>query len=325
MWARKNWPENRNGRFRESLISNSLPSYKLVFMVSTRKAIPLLFIAVTFAACLMPVEAQQDDQTKAKVFIEIAENVRGIALEFMKHADATGTDISLATAYIEEGNIILGQARAAYERGEYSLAVFHARMAQREFRNALRNLGPESPPVEEQEEELLETLKRARETILRIRSTLSSSTGIDLNLREQINANLDRAENLLNEADSLLRLQTGDTSQAALKLDQSEKLIVESFMLLKYASEELNKQRMESFLINLEEEIARLRDELGRLEMTGVNVDDLEVRLDMAARLIELARHMVSEDQLAEALLDIQQVSEIIRQMWEEIATHQTP
>jgi len=273
----------------------------------------------------MPVEAQQDDQTKAKVFIEIAENVRRIALEFMKQADATGTDISLATAYIEEGNIILGQARAAYERGEYSLAVFHARMAQREFRNALRNLGPESPPVEEQEEELLETLKRARETILRIRSTLSSSTGIDLNLREQINANLDRAENLLNEADSLLRLQTGDTSQAALKLDQSEKLIVESFMLLKYASEELNKQRMESFLINLEEEIARLRDELGRLEMTGVNVDDLEVRLDMAARLIELARHMVSEDQLAEALLDIQQVSEIIRQMWEEIATHQTP
>jgi len=282
-------------------------------------------MAVTFAACLMPVEAQQDGQTEAKVFIGIAENVRGIALEFMKQADAAGMDVSLATAYIEEGNIILGQARAAYDRGEYSLAVFHARMAQREFRNALRNLGPESPPVQEQEEQLSEALERARETILRIRSTLSNSTGINQNLREQINANLDRAESLLDEADSLLGLQTGDTSQAAFKLDQSEKLIVESFMLLKYASEELNEQRMESFLSNLEEEIARLRDELGRLKMAGVNVDDLKARLDMAARLIELARNMVSEDQFAEALLDIQQVSEIVRQMWEEVAKHIRP
>ena len=282
-------------------------------------------MAVTFAACLMPVEAQQNDQTEAKVFIGIAENVRGIALEFMKQADAAGMDVSLATAYIEEGNIILGQARAAYDRGEYSLAAFHARMAQREFRNALRNLGPESPPVQEQEEQLSEALERARETILRIRSTLSNSTGINQNLREQINANLDRAESLLNEADSLLGLQTGDTSQAAFKLDQSEKLIVESFMLLKYASEELNEQRMESFLSNLEEEIARLRDELGRLKMVGVNVDDLKARLDMAARLIELARNMVSEDQFAEALLDIQQVGEIVRQMWEEVAKHTRP
>jgi len=282
-------------------------------------------MVVAFAACLIPVEAQQDDQMKAKVFIQIAENVRSIALEFIKQANATGMDISLATAYIEEGNIILGQARAAYERGEYSLAVFHARMAQREFRNALRNLGPESPPVEEQEEQLLEALKRARETILRIRSALSNSTGIDQNLREQINTKLDRAENLLNEADSLLRLQTGNTSEAAHKLDQSEKLIVESFMLLKYASEELNKQRMESFLNNLDREIVQLRDELGELEMMGINIDDLKGRLDMAARLIELARDKVSKDQLAGALLDIQQAREIVREMWEEIAKRRKP
>jgi len=293
--------------------------------MSVRKAIPLLFMAVTFAACLIPVEAQQDDQMKAKIFIQIAENVRSIALEFIKQANATGTDISVAIAYVEEGNIILGQARAAYERGEYSLAVFHARMAQREFRNALRNLGPESPPAEEQEEQLFEALKRARETILRIRSTLSSSTGISQGLREQINAKLDRAENLLNDADSLLRSGTGNTSEAAQKLDQSEKLIVESFMLLKYASEELNKQRMESFVNNLEREISKLRDELDKLKMKGINVDDLKGRLDTAARLIELARDKVSKDQLAEALLDIQQAREIVRQVWEEIAKHRKP
>ena len=282
-------------------------------------------MAVILAACLIPAQAQQDDQTKAKIFIQIAENVRNIALEFVKQANVTSTAISVATAYIQEGNIILGQAIAAYERGEYSLAVFHARMAQREFRNALRNLGPESPPAQEQEEQLLEALRRARETILRIRSALSSSTGISQSLREEINAKLDRAESLLNEADSLLRLQTPNTSEAAHKLDQSEKLIVESFMLLKYASEELNEQRMESFLSNLEEEIARLRDELSRLKMAGVNVDNPKARLDMAARLIELARNMVSEDQFAEALLDIQQVSEIVKQMWEEVAKHTRP
>jgi len=285
----------------------------------------LLFMAVTLVACLTPVEAQQDDQTKAEIFIRIAENVRNIALEFIKQANATGTGISVATAYIEEGNIILGQARAAYERGEYGLAVFHARMAQREFRNALRNLGPESPPAEEQEEQLLEALKRARETILRIRSILSSSTGISQSLREQISAKLDRAESLLKEADSLLRLDTGNTSEAAQKLDQSEKLIVESFMLLKYASEELNKQRMESFLSNLEREISKLRDELDKLKMAGINIDNLKGRLDTAARLIELARDKVSKDQLAEALLDIQQGREIVRQMWEEIAKHRRP
>lgn len=293
--------------------------------MSIRKAIPLLFMAVTLAACLIPVEAQQDDQMKAKIFIQIAENVRNIAVEFVKQGNATGVDISVATAYIEEGNIILGQAGAAYERGEYSLAVFHARMAQREFRNALRNLGPESPPAEEQEEQLLEALKRARETILRIRSVLSSSTGISQSLREQINAKLDRAENLLNEADSLLRLQTGNTSEAAHKLDQSERLIVESFMLLNYASEELSKQRMESFLNDLEREISKLRDELDKLEMKGINIDDLKGRLDMAARLIEFARDNVSKDQFATALLDIQQAREIVRQMWEEVAKHRKP
>jgi len=293
--------------------------------MSIRKAIPLLFTAMTFAACLIPAEAQQDDQTKAKIFIQIAENVRNIVLEFIKQANATGMDISVATAYVEEGNIILGQARAAYERGEYSLAVFHARMAQREFRNALRNLGPESPPAEEQEEQLLEALKRARETILKIRSTLSSSTGISQSLREQINAKLDRAEDLLNEADSLVRSGTGSTSEAAQKLDQSEKLIVESFMLLKYASEELNKQRMENFLSNLEREISKLGDELDKLKMKGINVDDLKGRLDTAARLIELASDKVSKDQLAEALLDIQQAREIVRQIWEEIAKHRKP
>ena len=285
----------------------------------------MLFIAVTLAVCLIPVEAQQDDQTEAKLFIQIAENVRNIALESIKQANATGTDISVATAYVEEGNIILGQAKAAYERGEYSLAAFHARMAQRGFRNVLSNLGPESPPAEEQEEQLLEALKRARETIPKIRSTLSSSTGISQSLREQINIKLDRAENLLNEADSLLRSRTGNTSEAAQKLDQSEKLIVESFMLLKYASEELNKQRMESFLNSLEQEVSKLRDELDKLKMRGINVDDLKGRLDTAARLIELARDKVSKDQLAEALLDIQQAREIVRQMWEEIAKHRKP
>ena len=293
--------------------------------MSIRKSTPLLLTAVIIAACLIPAQAQQDDQTKAKIFIQIAENVRNIALEFVKQADATGTAISVATAYIQEGNIILGQAIAAYERGEYSLAVFHARMAQREFRNALRNLGPESPPAQEQEEQLLEALRRARETILRIRSALSSSTGISQSLREEINAKLDRAESLLNEADSLLRLQTPNTSEAAHKLDQSEKLIVESFMLLKYASEELNKQRMESFLYNLEQELSKLRDELNKLKIKGINIDDLQSRLDSAARLIELARDKVSKNDLAGALLDIQQAREIIRQMWEEIAKRSKP
>jgi len=95
--------------------------------------------------------------------------------------------------------------------------------------------------------------------------------------------------------------------------------------LLKYASEELNKQRMESFLSNLEREISKLRDELDKLKMRGINVDDLKGRLDTAARLIELARDKVSKDQLAEALLDIQQAREIVRQMWEEIAKHRKP
>lgn len=290
--------------------------------MSIRKIVPLLVMGLVFSALSIHVNAEQDVPTKAIVLIQIAENVRKITFEYIEQARATGADVRVAMAHIEEGDIILGQARAAYERGEYPLAVFHAGMAQREFRNALRSLGSETPLAEEREEQLLEALRRARDTILRIRSTLLNSTGINQALREQISAKLDLAESLLDEADSLLRVGASRISEATDKLDQSEKLIVECFALLNYASEELNRQRMEGFLSGLEQEISKLRDELERLKLNRIDVKDLEGRLETATKLIESARLKIFKDQLPEAVLAIQQAREIVKQLWAEVAKY---
>jgi len=295
-------------------------------MLVERRAAVLLIMAVVVAACAVPVAAG-GDQTKAKTFIQIAEKARGIALEFIERAKATGKEVSMAATLVEEGSILLNKARAAYEKEDYDPATADAKLAQEKFRDALKALGPETPSTEEQEAktQLLEAIERARERIRRVREALSNSTGITEGLRGEIRAKLDQAEGLLNEAESALKSNAKNTSDAARRLAQAEKLISEMFVLLKHASHEPNRHRVEAFLRNMEKEISRLRDELEKLAKRGVKVEDLTNLLSKAESLVRSAQDKAAKDDLDGALTDIQQAGEVTQQVRREIAKRHKP
>jgi len=295
-------------------------------MLVERKVAALLIMAVVLAACAPPVTAG-GDQTKAKMFIQVAEKAREIALEFIERAKAAGKDVSLAASLVEEGSNLLDRARAAYERGDYDSAAADAKSAQEKFREALKASGPETPSIEEQEAKprLLEAIERARERIGRVREALSSSTEISESLRRQIDSKLSQAEGLLSEAESILRTDVKSASEAAQRMAQAEKLISEAFVALKQASHGPNMHRIEAFLNNLEREISKLGGELEKLAKRGVNVDDLKVLLTNAESLVESARGKASNGDLSGSLSDIQQAREIMQQVRTEMAKRHKP
>lgn len=295
-------------------------------MPDQRRAFALLVMVAMAAAYTLPVAAQ-GDQTKAKMFIEVAQRAREIALEFVEIAKAAGKDIALATGLIEEGSNLLNRARAAYERGEYDSATAEAKLAQEKFRNALKALGPEKPSLEERgaEARLREAIERARARIKRVVEALSNSTGIAEDLQQAIGTKLNTAEGLLNEAESTLKADAKNVSEAARKLAQAEKLIGEAHVLLTHASHEPDRNRVEAFLKNMEREISGLRNELERLAKRGIRIDDLSALLDQAESLLKNARGKMDEDEFSGALSDLQEAREITQQVRREMAKRHKP
>jgi len=289
-----------------------------------RNAAVFLIIAAMVASYAVPVSAQ-GDQTKAKMFLQIAEKAREIAIEFVEKARTEGKDVALATSLIEDGNYILNEAKKVYSEGNYDVAAVMAKLAQGIFRDSLETLGPERPSTEENEVRLREAIERTRRRILRIREALSNWTDIGQDLREQINSKVNQAEGLLNEAELMLRSNGKDASEAARRLAQSEKTIAEAFSLMKLASKELNKYHMEIFLKGFEREILRLRNELEKLEKKGVKVDDLQDLLKEAEELVGGAREKASRDDLSGALVDARIAGQIIEHVWKELVKRGRP
>ena len=287
-------------------------------MLVRRDDAALLIVAMIVATYAASVTAQ-GDQTKAKMFLQIAENAKEAALEFAESAKAGGKDVTAAVFLIGVGSNLLNQAKVAYEKGDYDSVVARARMAQEMFRDAFQALSPEKPSAEENEVRLLEAVERARKRILRIREVLSNSTEIAQDLRAQINSRLNQTEGVLNEAESFLKSNAKDASEAARKLAHAEKVIAEVFVLMKYASKESSKHHMEAFLRDLERDISRLRDELEKLEKKGVKVDDLNHQLDQAVNLVKNAQEKVSKDDLVGALADGESAGEIVENVKGEI------
>jgi len=291
-----------------------------------RSAATLLIIAMVVAACILPVGAR-GDQTKAKVFIQVAEKAMEIAVELIERAKADGKEVSPAVHLVDEGSNLLARAKAAYDRGDYDSAAAEAKLAQERFRDALRALGPERPSIDEREAtaRLLEAIKRARERIQGVRDALTSSAEIGGNLREQISSKLSQAERLLDDAESILKTNAKNASEAARRLAQAEKLISEAYVMLKHASHEPNKHRIDAFLKNLERDISKLIDELTKLKKRGVKVDDLIDLLNRADSLVRSARDKATGDDLDGALTDIQQARDITQQVRREIAKRHKP
>jgi len=290
-------------------------------LIPSRVAALLMLAAM--AGAFVPAVAAQGDQTNARIFIQTAERAKEIALEFIERARSSGTDVSAALGLVEEGGRLLAQAKAAYDRGDYDSAAADARLAQTRFRDALKMLGPEKATIEQEAEaRLREAIERARERIQKVREALASSTEITDEL-EQIRRKLYEAEGLLKEAESILGADVENSSEAARKTAQAEKLVSEAFVMLKQASGAPNRHRIEAFLKNMEKEIQKLRNDLEQMARRGIRIDDLRSLLDTAEGLLKTAQGKASDGDLNGALSDIEQVRNIIEQVRREVSGRQ--
>lgn len=285
--------------------------------MAPNKLVAILILTAVVGGFVSPVFAL-GDQTKAKTFIQTAEKASEITLEFVERARSSGTDVSRALSLVEEGNILLTQAKAAYDEGDYDSASIDAIIAQIRFRDALRTLGSERSSIEKEDRaRLIEAIERARERIQRTREILDA-TDVGESLKGQMKTKLDQAEELLRKAESILESDIGNISAAAREMAQAEKLIAEAFIVLEQASQVPNKHRIEAFLENMEKEIQRLRDDLEKLAMKGIVVDDLKSLVDAAESLLRSARGKTSDGDLVEILSDIHQARRIIEQVREQ-------
>lgn len=286
------------------------------FSLAPNKLVAILILTAVVGGFVSPVFAL-GDQTKAKTFIQTAEKASEITLEFVERARSSGTDVSRALSLVEEGNILLTQAKAAYDEGDYDSASIDAIIAQIRFRDALRTLGSERSSIEKEDRaRLIEAIERARERIQRTREILDAT---DVGESQgQMKTKLDQAEELLRKAESILESDIGNISAAAREMAQAEKLIAEAFIVLEQASQVPNKHRIEAFLENMEKEIQRLRDDLEKLAMKGIVVDDLKSLVDAAESLLRSARGKTSDGDLVEILSDIHQARRIIEQVREQ-------
>jgi predicted S18 family serine protease len=289
--------------------------------MSIRKRMLSLFIIVlVLTVCVNHVLGVQGNpaQTKAKIFIDVAEKAGSIAVELTERIQASGEDTAPRLRLIDEGNTLLDMAKDAYNRGEYDRAAADARLAQTKYREAMRGLGPVTPQREENvKERLTEAIQRARERIKRIRDIIASSTETREDLVKKASENLDQAEQLLKDAESIISSGVQNASEAARKLAQAEKKMSLAFTLLKQASKEPNKHRVEAYIDRLEKQLSRLRDWVERLGKRGVKQDRLtqiKTLLGEAENLIKSAEAKITSDNLAEALADIERANEIMRQ-----------
>ena len=293
-------------------------------MLVRKSVAAFLILSVIIVAYVFPVSAA-GDQTKAKTFIQIAERAGEVALEFVERAKAAGENVSLAARLTEEGRILLNRAKTAYEKCDYDSATADAKSAQNKFRDALKTLGPEKESIEEQMSKgrLLETIERSRERMRRIRAALSNMTEINEVQKGEIDTRLIQAEGLLNDAEQILAGNGKSASEAAGKLAQTEKLIAEALVMLRSASREPNKPRIEAYLKILEREISQLGDYLDKLEKEKIKVDDLRELLSKAEDLVGNARDKSVKDDLAGALVDVHQAREIMSDVRKEISQRQ--
>lgn len=293
-------------------------------MAISRRVVAFLVFTILMLTFVSPIAAQ-GDEAKAKVFIQIAEKAREVALQLIERAKAAGEDVSAATLMFDQGSTFLNRAREAYQDKQYDAALANARLSQEEFRDAMKSLRSEPLSLELNKTRLLEAIGRARERIKKVNDAMSNSTEIDTGLKEQISGKLKQSEVLLNEAESILGTGVKNASEAAHKLAQAEKLISEAFVLLRQASHKPKIQRAEATLKALEREISRLEADLDRLEKRGVKVDGLRERLADARNLVQSAEEKASHGNVSGALADIQQAREITQQVRKEIAKNRKP
>ena len=282
---------------------------------------------VAVLAWVPPSYATGANQSQAQALIQVAQNAKSVAERLLLQAQAGGLDTAGASSLINEGEVLLQEAQAAYTQNEYATAIAKATEAQRKFKEAIVSLTVSSSTEEledsanEKARGILVAIKRARERLSRLRGILASvqATSNDQAIITIRNLLAD-AEVALNQAEAMIKSNPPNAADAARSLAQGEGDLGRATAELKQLAHKANGKRGEGILKGLENQVRALQKQIEKAAAKGVQVDDLKAQLNQVQGLIDSARQKFASGDVAGATADIQEAKQLIHAIRQALA-----
>ncbi|MGD9131270.1 MAG: hypothetical protein PVH73_06825 [Candidatus Bathyarchaeota archaeon] len=311
--------------------------------------IAIVIILATVIALAAPVSAAmfhgQSESTKAEKIVELADKA-GQKVEnliTLVYANETVLEMIENAALLDEleGNVTLYDegvsnvttAYDALEAEDYENAVGNATEALSIFREVLSSIhfimqesGVARGDILEGQG-LLTAMDRALERIEKLREILDNIDPEDVS-EEDIQEALD----LLNEAEAYLNkdaaiqwLLDGNVTETAYNLTQANHLISDAHQILKDLAKESNPRRINNFLEKMTRTRERLKERLQYAGGEGVDVNGVlnqmgyENMTEFENALQEMASNAKDADDIKDALKEMKELGQIIREMDKEL------
>ncbi len=173
-----------------------------------------------------------------------------------------------------QGEVLLTEAKTAFENSDYNAAIISAREALQTLRQVFKSINwilvdaGLKTGYEVDASGLLDAASRTLDRIARLRELLPSDA------TDQI-ALLDQAEVLLSLTDFENLIREGQTSVAADKVRRANELVSQVYQYLKLQAEEFNTVRICGYLGEMEQARERLRERFRYAGSLGLNVDGI--------------------------------------------------
>jgi len=312
-----------------------------------KSRIAVLTILVAIIAMAAPVSAYFSSQsldTKAERMVEIADGARNSVLELVDIVEADTTSMDMITSAgldeqlygnvslcVEAGTTVGGEittengtgweylyaANQSLLAGEYEAAIGNATEALTIFREVLRSIHAILWEADVETEELvapqiiLDAIERSLDRITELRALLSEGT--------EVTSKLDAAEDLLNEAKSLLLEDKIEAAKDNLK--EANDLISQVCQYLKEVAEELNPSRIRGYLDEASGYRERFRERFGHAWDEEFDVDGFLQKYgyqneeDFMNRFQQMIENAQGTDDIEEAVQDLNEIGSMIREM----------
>jgi hypothetical protein len=228
-----------------------------------------------------PLQYPVDEKQRAELTLRSAETASSKAESFIDYAKsaldkANATELAKealdnATALLDKAKSLLDDAKACFDQGAYENATLKAMEAMRLCREAYRTLHealeekgfvkperPEMPEVQGRGMGILVAVNRSLERIGRLETFI---TGLN-EVLPQIEKNLAEAKELLNIEEIQQLLATGNVSEAAKRLAETNKLIGQAYGLLHSAAKAKVAERIEKYKSKVLEKLEELGKEV---------------------------------------------------------------
>jgi hypothetical protein len=319
----------------------------MVIKMLKQSKIAILMIAIAIIAMAAPASAyftSQNIETKAERIVGIADEARHTVMNLADRIESNATTMQLIidagldgqfygnlSICVEAGTTVGGEtvtedgegwtylnaANQSLLAGEYEDAIANARDALAIFRDVLKSIhvilleaGVETGQVLDSQV-IQEAIDRSLDRIAELRALLSDEA--------EITSKLDEAENLLNEATSLLELN--ETTDAAANLREANALISQVCLYLKNVAERLNPDRIRGFLDEAYQYRERFRERFGRAWNEEIDVDKFLQALgyqneeEFMAHFQEMIQNAQGAENIEDAIQSLKEIGQMIRTM----------